>query len=182
MKEFAAAPLLVLIIAVGCISSSSDVSSSFRNHTISQRAPSEKCEMKARSSGGIATGTTSFMATLSRARQKAVSGGIGGFIAGVIQVVTLMWLRTTVNYQYRYGVSMMEALRELYRQGGVYRFYRGLPYAIIQGPLARFGGVAANDAAIVFAAYITSQPEQLSKGILSTALGSILAGQSSDIS
>jgi hypothetical protein len=177
MKEFAAAKLLLLIIAVGCISSSSEVSSSLRNHAISQSAPSRKLEMGTRGAADISAGATSFMATLSRARQKAISGGVGGFIAGVIQVVTLMWLRTTVNYQYRYGVSMVEALRELYRQGGIYRFYRGLPYAIIQGPLARFGGVAANDAAIVFAAYLTSQPEQLSKGMLSTALGSILAGQ-----
>jgi Mitochondrial carrier protein len=176
MKEFAAAKLLILIIAVGYISSSSEVFSSSRNHAVSQTAPSRKFEMGTRGSADIAVGATSFTATLSRARQKAISGGIGGFIAGVIQVVTLMWLRTTVNYQYRYGVSMFEALRELYRQGGIYRFYRGLPYAIIQGPLARFGGIAANDAAIVFAAYLTSQPEQVSKGILSTALGSILAG------
>lgn len=176
MKEFAAAKLLILIIAVGCISSSSQLSSSLRNHAASKTAPSRKLEVSAGGSAVITSNTTSFMATLSRARQKAISGGAGGFIAGVIQVVTLMWLRTTVNYQYRYGVSMVEALRELYRQGGIYRFYRGLPYAIIQGPLARFGGVAANDAAIVFAAYLTSQPEQVSKGILSTALGSILAG------
>jgi hypothetical protein len=54
-----------------------------------------------------------------------------------------MWLRTTVNYQYRYGVTMMEALRELNRQGGVQRFYRGLPYALIQGPLAKFGGTTS---------------------------------------
>jgi hypothetical protein len=75
----------------------------------------------------------SFMGALSRARKKSFAGGYSGFVAGAIQVVTLMWLRTTVNYQYRYGVTMMEALRELNRQGGVQRFYRGLPYALIQG-------------------------------------------------
>lgn len=113
---------------------------------------------------------------ISRAKQKAISGGLSGLIAGAIQVVTLMWLRTTVNYQYRYGVSMATAIRELYRQGGIPRFYRGLPYALVQGPLARFGGIAANDAAIVFTAYLTGKSEVLSKGVLSTALGSVLAG------
>ena len=118
-----------------------------------------------------------FMNVISRAKQKAISGGLSGLIAGAVQVVTLMWLRTTVNYQYRYGVSMTTAIRELYRQGGIPRFYRGLPYALVQGPLARFGGVAANDAAIVFAAYLTGKSEILSKGVLSTALGSVLAGE-----
>lgn len=118
----------------------------------------------------------SFMGALSRARNKSFAGGYSGFIAGAIQVITLMWLRTTVNYQYRYGVTMMEALRELNRQGGVKRFYRGLPYALVQGPLAKFGGIAANDASVVFAAYLTGQSELMSTGMLSTAIGSILAG------
>ena len=123
-----------------------------------------------------------FMNVISRAKQKAISGGLSGLIAGAVQVVTLMWLRTTVNYQYRYGVSMTTAIRELYRQGGIPRFYRGLPYALVQGPLARFGGVAANDAAIVFAAYLTGKSETLSKGVLSTALGSVLAGEDTVLS
>lgn len=122
-------------------------------------------------------GPLNFINVINRARQKAISGGLSGLIAGAVQVVTLMWLRTTVNYQYRYGVSMATAVRELYRQGGFQRFYRGLPYALVQGPLARFGGIAANDASIVFAAYLTGKSELLSKGMLSTALGSLLAGR-----
>lgn len=49
-----------------------------------------------------------------------------------------------MNYQYRYGTSTMEALRTLYSQGGIPRFYQGLAPALIQGPLSRFGDTAAN--------------------------------------
>ena len=56
-----------------------------------------------------------------------------------------MWLRTTVNYQYRYGKSLGASISELYSQGGFYRFYKGLGYALVQGPLTRFGAVAANE-------------------------------------
>ena len=110
---------------------------------------------------------------LEKARIEAVRGGISGAAAGCIQVITLMWLRTTVNYQYRYGVDTMTAIRELYKQGGITRFYRGLPYAILQGPLARFGSVAANEGAKVLTSfYIKDLKTSL---IISTSLGSILA-------
>jgi hypothetical protein len=33
----------------------------------------------------------------------------------LLQVLSLMWLRTTVNYQYRFGTSTSVALRTLYR-------------------------------------------------------------------
>jgi len=78
------------------------------------------------------------------ALQKALGGGVPGMAAMAIQVVTLMWLRTTVNYQYRYGTSTMDAFRALYRQGGVRRFYNGLGPALIQAPLSRFCDTAAN--------------------------------------
>mmetsp|Transcript_12185 Transcript_12185/g.31892 ORF Transcript_12185/g.31892 Transcript_12185/m.31892 type:complete len:260 (+) Transcript_12185:2-781(+) len=55
-----------------------------------------------------------------------------------------MWLRTTINYQYREGGSAADALSELWRQGGIGRLYQGLPFALIQTPLTRFGDVAAN--------------------------------------
>jgi hypothetical protein len=63
----------------------------------------------------------------------------------MMQVVTLMWLRTVGNYQYRYGTSFREAVATLYKQGGMGRFYEGLGFALIQGPLSRFGSTAAND-------------------------------------
>mmetsp|Transcript_7606 Transcript_7606/g.31482 ORF Transcript_7606/g.31482 Transcript_7606/m.31482 type:complete len:210 (-) Transcript_7606:370-999(-) len=55
-----------------------------------------------------------------------------------------MWMRTTLYYQHRYGASTLGAVRELYAQGGVARFYRGLGAALLQGPLSRFGDVAAS--------------------------------------
>jgi hypothetical protein len=61
-----------------------------------------------------------------------------------INVCTLMWMRTTINYQYRYGTSTMTAFRTLYADGGIPRFYRGLIPALLQGPLSRFGDTAAN--------------------------------------
>ncbi len=87
------------------------------------------------------------------------------------QVLSLMWLRTTVNYEYRYGGGMMnvrwhlgggdmglclcwsnrclvgdrtlrphysyrihhtQALKTLWSQGGIPRFYQGLAPALIQ--------------------------------------------------
>jgi len=75
----------------------------------------------------------------------AMKGGISGAAAMSVQVLTLMWLRTTINYQYRYGASTMQALRQLFNEGGVRRFYRGLLPSLIQGPLCRFGDIFAND-------------------------------------
>ncbi|CAD7695982.1 unnamed protein product [Ostreobium quekettii] len=81
---------------------------------------------------------------LSNAGKKALGGGVPGMVAMFIQVGSLMWLRTTVNYQYRNGTSTTEALRTLYKEGGIRRFYRGVGPALIQGPLSRFGDTAAN--------------------------------------
>lgn len=61
-----------------------------------------------------------------------------------INVCALMWIRTTINYQYRYGTSTKVAFQTLYKEGGILRFYRGLAPALIQGPLSRFGDTAAN--------------------------------------
>jgi hypothetical protein len=55
-----------------------------------------------------------------------------------------MWMRTTINYQYRNGTTFPEALRALYKDGGIPRFYRGVLPALVQGPLSRFGDTAAN--------------------------------------
>eukprot|EP00887_Chlorella_sp_A99_P003691 scaffold7.g3691.t1 len=91
---------------------------------------------------------------LRKAGKKALGGGIPGAAAMAIQaavrrrlaaqVLSLMWLRTTVNYQYRYGGTLTDALRTLYKEGGVVRFYRGLGPALLQGLLSRFGDTAAN--------------------------------------
>lgn len=83
-------------------------------------------------------------AIFAKASKRAFQGGIAGAAAMVVNVCTLMWMRTTVNYQYRYGTSTTTALRTLYADGGIPRFYRGLIPALLQGPLSRFGDTAAN--------------------------------------
>merc|ERR1719478_1423735 len=81
---------------------------------------------------------------LTNAAKKAAGGGLAGAGAMFINVGTLMWMRTTVNFQYRYGMSTIEALKHLYAEGGIVRFYRGLGPALFQGPLSRFGDTASN--------------------------------------
>jgi len=49
-----------------------------------------------------------------------------------------------MNYQYRYGTTTTEAIKSLYKDGGLRRFYRGVGPALLQGPLSRFGDTAAN--------------------------------------
>jgi hypothetical protein len=61
-----------------------------------------------------------------------------------LQVLLLMPLRTTMNYQYRYGASLKDAIKTLHSQGGLRRFYAGILPALAQGPLSRFGDTAAN--------------------------------------
>jgi hypothetical protein len=82
---------------------------------------------------------------LYNAGKRGLGGGIPGAIAGVVQVVSLMWVRTIVNYQCRYGMSFHQALNVLLRDGGIPRLYRGLTFALIQAPMARFVSTAAND-------------------------------------
>ncbi|KAI9068953.1 mitochondrial carrier [Trametes sanguinea] len=62
----------------------------------------------------------------------------------ILQVLTLMPLRTVMNYQYRYGTTTTQAIKTLYADGGWTRYYQGLTAALVQGPVARFGDTAAN--------------------------------------
>lgn len=86
----------------------------------------------------------SFNEIMNKAAGSAFRGGIAGAAAMGANVACLMWMRTTVNYQYRTGVSFPMALRTLYADGGIPRFYRGVLPAMFQGPLSRFGDTAAN--------------------------------------
>lgn len=81
---------------------------------------------------------------LEKASKSAMRGGIAGACAMGANVGALMWMRTTMNYQYRNGTTFPVALRTLYAEGGIPRFYRGVLPALIQGPLSRFGDTAAN--------------------------------------
>ena len=56
-----------------------------------------------------------------------------------------MWLRTTMNNQYRYGGTTIGTIKSLYKDGGILRFYRGYFPALLIGPMARFGDVASNE-------------------------------------
>ena len=80
--------------------------------------------------------------------EKSLKVGLSGSSAMVIQVTSLMWLRTTMNYQYRYGTSTFNAMNTLYNNGGIRRFYRGYLPALTIGPLARFGDTMMNSYAI----------------------------------
>ncbi|PIL34468.1 transporter [Ganoderma sinense ZZ0214-1] len=81
---------------------------------------------------------------LGKTLKSALGGGLSGAAAMVLQVLTLMPLRTIMNYQYRYGTTMTQATRTLYADGGWTRYYQGLTAALIQGPVSRFGDTAAN--------------------------------------
>lgn len=85
---------------------------------------------------------------LTRAGKKAVSGGIAGAAAQSMYVFTLMWMRTIMNYQYRYGGTFKEVTTKLYAEGGVPRFYRGLAPSLFQATISRFFDTAANDGAM----------------------------------
>jgi hypothetical protein len=81
---------------------------------------------------------------LQKASGAAFRGGIAGASAQAINVMTLMWMRTVMNYQYRYSGGFVEVVGKLYKEGGVPRLYRGLVPALMQAPLSRFGDTAAN--------------------------------------
>lgn len=86
----------------------------------------------------------SFAEIMNRSAKRALGGGVAGASAMVVQVSSLMWMRTAMNYQYRYGTTTTEAFRHLWKDGGVLRFYRGYWAALAQGPLSRFGDTASN--------------------------------------
>ena len=102
------------------------------------------------------TEMSDFNKVLQDARDKAFRGGLAGAAAMTVQVSSLMWIRTCMNYQYRYGTGIIDAFKTIYLQGtkkpifgsqflgGVRRFYRGFVPALVQGPASRFGDTASN--------------------------------------
>ncbi|CAD2214609.1 mitochondrial carrier domain-containing protein [Angomonas deanei] len=85
---------------------------------------------------------------LKQSLEAAFRGGRAGAEAQAINVLALMWLRTIMNYQYRYGGTSIQTFKTLWAEGGVPRFYRGLIPALIQAPISRFGDTAANSGAL----------------------------------
>ena len=99
-----------------------------------------------------------------------LKGGVAGAAAQGVNVLALMWMRTVMNYQYRYGGGLKETINKLYAEGGVPRFYRGLVPALMQAPLSRFGDTAANVGVLAFLE-ATESTRNLSIG-LKTAVAS----------
>jgi hypothetical protein len=82
---------------------------------------------------------------LLEAGKRGLGSGLSGAVAGIVQVLSLMWIRTIISYQSRYGMTFHQALVTLLNDGGIPRLYRGVAFALIQAPLARFVSTAAND-------------------------------------
>jgi len=120
------------------------------------------------------TGTVDWNSIFQKATKRAIGGGKAGASAAVVQVLSLMWLRTSMNRQYRYGGDLVSSLKELWKEGGIPRLYQGLQFAIIQGPLTRFGDTAANVGVLVL---LDSFEETQSLPLyVKTGLGSVSAG------
>lgn len=105
--------------------------------------------------------------------KKSLKSGTAGATAMTIQVLSLMWMRTTMNYQFKNGGTFFKTLSKLYAEGGISRFYRGVIPALIIGPIARFGDTATN----MFAKNIFKENSMGHLPIfVQTSLGSVLAG------
>lgn len=109
---------------------------------------------------------------LQRILSHSFKEGVSGAFAGMFHTVSLLWLKTIINYQYRHGVSFTEAAKLLYKEGGILRFYNGITFALIQSPLARFGAVAANEAMQLLPGVIPAL--QRLPPSLNTAIGSLI--------
>jgi len=134
--------------------------------TASQVLPYDSSTMVMTTTAGVVKWNPIFL--------KAIGGGKAGASAAVVQVLSLMWLRTSMNRQYRYGGDLASSLKELWNEGGIPRLYQGLPFAIVQGPLTRFGDTAAN---VGILALLESIPETQSLPLFAkTAIGSFSAG------
>jgi hypothetical protein len=94
--------------------------------------------------------TRSLKDILEVSMNSAIKGGSAGALAMGANIGCLMWLRTTMNYQYLHGTSFNASLKTLYGEGGVRRFYRGMSPALVQGPLCRFGDTASNAGVLTF--------------------------------
>eukprot|EP00892_Ulva_mutabilis_P012411 jgi/Ulvmu1/9542/UM053_0031.1 len=76
--------------------------------------------------------------------EKALGGGVPGIAAQAAQVSALMWLHTTLNFQYKYGIGLQPTLSTLWSEGGLPRLYRGFGYALVLSPATRFLDTASN--------------------------------------
>jgi|MDSY01.1.fsa_nt_gb hypothetical protein len=112
---------------------------------VSTRSMSSPSSSSSSSSTATAPPSKKLFGIMKKAGKRALGGGLPGFLAMLVQVAALMWMRTLVNYQYSKGGSFAEAFAALYAEGGLGRFYNGFSFAIVVGPLGRFGDTAANE-------------------------------------
>jgi hypothetical protein len=121
-----------------------------------------------------ASQTVDWQGIVKKASEKALGGGRAGASAAVVQVCSLMWLRTAMNYQYRFGGNLQTSLSALWAEGGISRLYQGLGFALIQGPATRFFDTASN---VGILALLESFETTASLPLpLKTACGSAAAG------
>ena len=71
---------------------------------------------------------------------KAIKTGV---TTGIIQVSSLLWLRTINNYQYKYGTNLSNTFKILYKNGGPLRFYRGYIPSLFVASSCKFGDLNA---------------------------------------
>jgi len=105
---------------------------------------------------------------------KSVKSGMSGAGAMTIQVGSLMWMRTIMNHQYRYGGTISNTISSLYNQGGIKRFYKGVGPALLQGPLSRFGDTFSNTFALSLCknnSTLNSMPIFIQTGFASVTAG-----------
>ena len=72
---------------------------------------------------------TNIQEIFEKSKNKALRGGVMVRAFMVVQVSSLMWLRTMMNYQYANGGSISNTFKTLYKEGGITRFYRGYSFA-----------------------------------------------------
>ena len=61
---------------------------------------------------------------LQKALNRSLNVGLAGYGAMTFQVSSMMWLRTTMNYQFKNGGGTKDTIKLLYKDGGIRRFYR----------------------------------------------------------
>ena len=70
--------------------------------------------------------------------------GICGATAVPIQTFTLMWANTLFQEQKKKGGKLTSLAKELYKKGGLKRFYEGVASSLATASLSRFGDTATN--------------------------------------
>lgn len=72
---------------------------------------------------------------------QALLSSIAGSKAMLVNMSTLMWLNTIATNQHVTGNTSYATFNQLYKQGGMVRFYDGFGITLMHGCIARFGDV-----------------------------------------